>query len=232
MKPEDCAEVRGIALFSDMAEENFARLMRGAYVQNFPPFTQLFEQGDPADFLHVVVAGGVELYAVWSGRETTMYVAYPVSAFIVAASLKDAPLLMSARTLERSRLVLLPSQDVREVFRIDHDFARAVVDELAHCYRGALKDAKNVRLRNAQERFANYLLKRWRIEGGADTFTLPLEKRRLAAKLSMTPENLSRAIRALQPHGVEVDGAKVRLTDRAALEKLARPTPLIDDPHC
>ena len=45
----------------------------------------------------------------------------------------------------------------------------------------------------------------------------------------MTPENLSRAIKALQPYGVEIDGARVRITDLADLEGLAKPSPLIDD---
>ncbi len=232
MRPGDRQDIRQLELFRDMEESNFDRLMRGAYVHNFPPQVQLLTQGDPSDFLHVVVEGSVELFANWDKRETTMSVARPVSTFILAATIQDAPYLMSARTLERSHLVLLPSEDVREVFAKDHAFARAVVSELAQCYRSVLKDAKNLKLRSSVERLANYLLKWQKIQGGADRFKLGLEKRRLAARLGMTPENLSRSIKALQPHGVEVDGAKVNVTDRAALEKLAKPTPLIDDPSC
>jgi CRP/FNR family transcriptional regulator, transcriptional activator FtrB len=45
----------------------------------------------------------------------------------------------------------------------------------------------------------------------------------------MTPENLSRAFLKLQAQGVTVDGARVRLEKVTALERLARPSPLIDN---
>ena len=45
----------------------------------------------------------------------------------------------------------------------------------------------------------------------------------------MTPENLSRAFKNLQAYGVEVNGARVRINDRADLERFAKPNPLIDD---
>jgi CRP/FNR family transcriptional regulator, transcriptional activator FtrB len=232
MRPSDRQDIRDLDLFSGMDEDNFERLMRGAYVQNFPPQVQLITQGDPSDFLHIVIEGRVELFAGWNDRETTMMVARPVSTFIVAATIQDAPLLMSARTMERSRVVLLPSIDVREVFAVDHVFARAVVSELAQCYRGVLKDAKDLKLRSSVERLANYLLKKQKLAGGGVRFDLDMEKRRLASRLGMTPENLSRAIKALQPHGVAVDGKTVEIADSNDLQRFAKPTRLIDDPKC
>jgi CRP/FNR family transcriptional activator FtrB len=47
----------------------------------------------------------------------------------------------------------------------------------------------------------------------------------------MTPENLSRAIKTLQPYGVCIDGQTVQVTNPADLDQLAKPTPLIDDPR-
>ncbi len=231
MRQEDQHEVRQLPLFSGMTQENFSRLMRAAYVQTFPPQVELLREGDRSDFLHVVIEGSVELFATWNGRETTMSVARPVSTFILAATIQDAPWLMSGRTLEKSRIVLLPSEDVRKVFAIDNVFARAVVSELARCYRGVLKDAKNLKLRSSTERLANYLLRWQKAHGGGARFELGLEKRRLAARLGMTPENLSRAIRALREEGVSVNGMTVEITDQARLSAFARPTPLIDDPN-
>jgi len=46
----------------------------------------------------------------------------------------------------------------------------------------------------------------------------------------MTPEHLSRAFKGLQSHGVTAQGSRIRITDRAKLERIARPNPLIDDP--
>ncbi|MCF6315791.1 MAG: helix-turn-helix domain-containing protein, partial [Marinosulfonomonas sp.] len=57
------------------------------------------------------------------------------------------------------------------------------------------------------------------------------EKRRLASVLGMTPENLSRAIKSLRPYGVIIDGQTVEITKPDDLKRLAKPTPLIDDPR-
>ena len=155
-----------------------------------------------SDFLHVLIAGSVELYASWNGRETSLSTVRPVSTFILAASIRDAPYLMSARTLEKSRIALIPSEDVRAVFDLDGDFARAIVTELAQCYRSVVKTTKDLKLRTSLERLANYLLREQKRADGATAFDLPMDKKRLASLLGMTAENLSRAFKNLQGYGV------------------------------
>ncbi len=224
------AEIRSLAIFEHMADANFEAIMRGAYVQNFPPQVDLITEGDTADFMHVVISGSVELFATWNGRETTMSVVRPISTFILAATIKDAHYLMSARTLEKSRVIMLPSSDVRRVFDEDHKFARAVVTELAQCYRAVVKNSKELKLRTSLERLANHLLRQQARTNGAANFELTIEKRKLASQLGMTPENLSRAIKALRPYGVTIQGTTVQIAKQDDLVQLAKPTPLIDDP--
>lgn len=229
MLERDFPEIRSLPLFAGIASDSFESLMRGAYLQTFPPQIDLIREGDPSDFLHVVTEGAVEMFASWSGRDTVIQTVRPISTFILAATIRDAPYLMSARTISRSRLVLIPSQDVREVFEADPAFARAVVMDLAQCYRSVVKHTKDLKLRNSIERLANYLLRQRRSAGDTAAFVLPVEKRRLAAFLGMTPENLSRAFRSLEAYGVSTEGASVRIDDPSDLVGLARPTPLIDD---
>ena len=214
-----------------MADEHFNALMRGAYVQNFPPQIELITEGEPSDFLHIILSGTVDLFSAWNGRETSMAPARPVSTFILAASIRDAPYLMSARTLEKSRIALIPSQDVRAIFDADNAFARSIVTELARCYRSVVKTQKDLKLRTSLERLANYLLRQQSRVGGAAEFDLEFEKRRLASYLSMTPENLSRAFKGLQAYGVAVQGNHITISDQQDLERFAKPNRLIDDPH-
>ena len=152
----------------------------------------------------------------------------PFSTFILAATVKDLPYLMSARTLEKSRIVLLPSQDVRDIFGTDSRFARTIVTELAECYRSVVKSTKDLKLRTSLERLANYLLRQQK-RAGSTAFDLRMEKRRLASLLGMTPENLSRAFKGLEPYGVCVKGGQIELIDLVALEEFAKPSELIDN---
>lgn len=223
--------IRSLPLFADMEDRHFDSLVRASYVQNFPPQIDLITEGEPADFLHVVLMGSVELYAGWNGHETSMATVRPISTFILAATIRSAPYLMSARTLEKSRIVLIPSQDVRKIFSFDAGFARAIVDELAQCYRSVVKGTKDLKLRSSLERLANYLLREQRRAEGAPAFDLPFDKKRLASLLGMTPENLSRAFKNLKGYGVIVDGARVTISDPAEIERFARPSPLIDHYH-
>lgn len=229
MRSTHLPEVRALPLFESMAEANFEQLMQAAYLQIFPAQLELIKEGEPADFLYVVIDGCVELYASWNGHETVLEMVRPLGTFILAAVLKDAVYLKSGRTNQRSKLLLIPSENVREAFQNDGAFARAIVEELAGCYREVVKQQKDLKLRTAVERLANSLLVLDSEQHGSGRIELPYDKRTLASLLGMTPENLSRAFNTLKPYGVEVDGARIRLKDIAALERLAKPTPLIDD---
>ena len=229
MRATDLPEVRALRLFSSMQDQHFDALMEVSYLQTFPPQLELITEGDLADFLYIVVEGSVELYARSNGRESTMGLVRPVGTFILAAVLKDAVYLMSARTAQRSKILLIPSQNIRQAFQEDAEFARAIVQDLASCYRGVVKEHKDLKLRTAVERLANRLLRYHKDQGANGSLQLPHDKRTLASVLGMTPENLSRAFNTLKPYGVEVDGSTIRLADLKSMETLAKPNPLIDD---
>lgn len=229
MQSDKTPVLRGLALFQDVEPAALDLLLRGVETRDYPSMTDVVREGNPASHLHIILSGEVELYSRWNGREASMDRLEPTASFIIAATIKNVPYLMSARTIGPSRIALLPSDDVRTAFARDSGFARAVVDELAQAYRSSIKNSKNLKLRSSVERLANYLLRR-QTETGASEFDLPLEKRQLASLLGMTPENMSRAIRALRSYGAVFDGARVRISDQDALRALARPNPLIDDP--
>lgn len=229
MRATDLPEVRALRLFNSMEDQHFEALMEVSYLQTFPPQLDLIAEGDVADFLYIVVEGSVELYARSNGREATMGLVRPVGTFILAAVLKDAVYLMSARTAQRSKILLIPSQNIRQAFQQDAEFARAIVQELASCYRGVVKEHKDLKLRTAVERLANRLLRYHKDQGANGSLELPHDKRTLASVLGMTPENLSRAFNTLKPYGVEVEGSTIKMTDLKSMETLAKPNPLIDD---
>lgn len=163
MRPSELPEIRRLPLFRDMLQSSFEKLLQNAYVQVFPEGLELIRQGDPADFLHVLTEGAVELHAGWATKQCTMAVVHPIACFILAACIKDAPYLMSARTLERSRIILIPASDFRASFRQDNEFAVSVIKELAGAYRAVVRHAKGLKLRDSRERIASYLLHQSRL---------------------------------------------------------------------
>ncbi len=226
VRPAERPEIATLPLFRDMGEAERDRIFSGSFLQVFPPQLTLFELGQRADFLHVLVDGLAELYAHSAGRDTTMRIVEPVTSFILAAVVTDMPYLMSARTLTSSRVLLVPAALVREVIKQDTALMQATMHELALGYRDVVRALTDMKLRQSAERLGNLILQQERRQGSTGRVQLRAEKRVLASLLGMTPENLSRAFGVLGSHGIVVDGSQVRIVDRAALEAFSRPDPV------
>ena len=229
MRVSDQQVVRGLHLFTKMREPNFRALMNAAMLQTFPPHVVFIREGELPDFLHVLVAGAVEMYASHSGRETTLQVIVPPATFILAPVILQQVPLQAARTLVKSRVLIIPGDAVRDIFGRDSAFARAVVAELALRYRDLVRALKGQKLRTGTERLANWILQTDVRNGQTGHVILPFEKRLLASLLGMTPENLSRSFAALASQGVRTEGRAIVIKDREKLQRLAQEDPLIEE---
>jgi CRP/FNR family transcriptional regulator, transcriptional activator FtrB len=111
---------------------------------------------------------------------------------------------------------------MRGLFDGDKAFAHAVACELARTFHGVVLELKNQKLRTCMERVADWLLRVNAKLGDKGQFTIPDDKRTLASRLGMAPENLSRNLRSLADWGcVVIRGRNVTLGDPAALAAIA-----------
>jgi CRP/FNR family transcriptional activator FtrB len=228
VRQSDWKLIRSLPLFCDMSEANFAKLVGAAFLQRFPLHTTLINEGDLPDFLHIVIDGSVEMFCTHDGHETTIEIMRPVTTFILAAVIRDDVYLKSARTLTPAQILMIPAQTVRDVFDRDAAFARAIVGELAERYREIVRSLKNEKLRTSAERLANWILKADAQQGHHRCVELTFDKRTLASRLGMTPENLSRNLALLAKYGVKSSGRDIKIEDSSALERFAKPNALID----
>jgi CRP/FNR family transcriptional activator FtrB len=228
VRQSDWKLVRSLPLFSDMTKANFEELLNAALLQRFPQHVTMVNEGDLPDFLHIVVEGSVELFGVHNGHETAIDIIRPVTTFILAAVIRDEVYLKSARTLTPAQILMIPAQTVREVFGRDAAFARAIVNELAARYRVVVRALKNEKLRSSVERLANWILQADSLQGNQHCIELTFDKRTLASRLGMTPENLSRNFALLTKYGVRSSGRDIVIEDTSALELFAKPNALID----
>lgn len=229
MRENDLELMRGLPLFSGVDPVLVEAMLKCSYLQRFPAHVELVREGEPADFLHVVVDGSVEVYSAYRDRETTVAVLGQGHSFIVAAVILDRIYLKSARALTPAKVLLIPAEAVRDAFVQDAAFARAMAFEVANAYRSVVKELKNQKLRSSLERLSNWLLIQEATSPKRGVIELPFDKKVLASRLGMAPEVLSRSFAALQPYGICVNGSMIKLEDRAALLRLAHPTATIDD---
>jgi CRP/FNR family transcriptional regulator, transcriptional activator FtrB len=229
MRQSEWKLVRALPLFRSVKPAYFKKLMSAAFLQRFPAGMALIKEGELPDFLHIVVDGAVELFGTDDGRETTIDILRPVATFILAAVVRDEVYLKSARTLTPAQVLMIPASTVRDVFGRDAAFARAIVNELAERYRVLVRTLKDEKLRTGAQRLANWILRADALQGHRHSIELEFDKRILASRLGMTPENLSRNLALLTSHGVKSVGRDIIIENASALRQFAKPNSLIDD---
>jgi CRP/FNR family transcriptional activator FtrB len=234
LRTHELAQLKNLPLFSEMKTESLESLLDAALLQQFPTGVILIHEGEPADFLHVLVDGLVEIYTEQTGGEWGISLINPVSTFILAAVVSDQPYLNSARTLADSRVLMIPAQRVRAVFDQDVAFARIVARELALAYRSSVKKLKGYMARSSVERLANWILTEARRDAAQGNIqgniVVPFDRGTLASHIGTTRENLSRSLALLTEHGVRIRGREIVIDRKELLEAFARPQRFIDDP--
>ncbi len=230
MRAHELLQLKSLPLFSEMAAQSLETLLDAALLQQFPAGVVLIHEGQPADFLHVLVDGLVEIFTEQNGVEWGISLINPISTFILAAIVTDQPYLNSARTLANSRILLIPRQRVRAVFDEDVAFARIVARELAQAYRLSVKKLKGYMARSSAERLANWILTEAHGEASRKNIIIPFDRGTLASHIGTTRENLSRSLALLMDHGVRARGREIVIDNKDQLEAFAHPQRLIDDP--
>jgi CRP/FNR family transcriptional activator FtrB len=199
-------------------------------VRESVPHGLIMREGQPADHLHIVLDGTVELYGTCGQKESTIDVLKAGDSFILAAVVKDAPYLMSARSLTRSRILEIPGKAFRAALRRDQGLALATSFELSRAFRAKVRQLRGQKLRTAQMRLAGYLMGEIGDVTDPRRLFLRVSKTTLASLMGLEPESLSRVFASLRPHGVEVMENKIVVNDPCKLKELAIYNSILDDP--
>ena len=212
MRPLDYELLKQTPLYAAVGKESIDRVVRDAIVQSAPKGAVLFEEGDEAQFVHIILAGQVGLVAGGSGRAAKLIEFFNAGEIFVApAAILNLRLLVSARVTHDARIVMIPAEKFRHAVAHDHALAVAMVAVLAKHWRLLIRQIKDLKLRSTAERLAAYLLTLIPEAGGPATLKLAEERKLLAGRLGMTPETLSRAFVQLRKLGVSSRGRQVQI---------------------
>ncbi|WP_374649846.1 helix-turn-helix domain-containing protein [Dongia sp.] len=234
MEQAHLTAVLGFPLFAALSDEARGRLQAEGFVQSQPVDAILFEQGQGAQFLHVILSGSVALVGSAAATEASVDVPADAQSRVVvdreaiieifgagdvvtiAAVLLNLPYMMSARTIAPSRIAYLPAPLIRSFLDNEASFAKAVAMKLAKHWRLLSRQLKDQKLRSGTQRLGGYLLSLsdGRMNGAA-TIDLPVDRRTLASWLGMSAENLSRSLAQLKSIGVHVSGRHTQIDDIA-----------------
>lgn len=185
--------------------------------------TLLYHQGYAANAVHVVVEGWVKVFRMGaSGAETIIRVAGAGDVLGDEDLLAQQGYQTCAEAISVVRVVVLRGDALLSLMRKDPAVSLRVVASLSAQLRQLAAHVEELKLFDARERTAYFLLGLSRVRSGAYTVALPFEKTVIAAWLGMKPASLSRALARLRPYGVTVDRETILVADARRLQLLVQ----------
>jgi CRP/FNR family transcriptional activator FtrB len=210
----------------------YSRYDAGTDAQTIDPVTAfrgLFQEGQKADRLHILLRGKVELFASISGRECGILLLSAGDLFMPAAALFDEPYLNSARAIRRVRVAMIDSEILRAEVRASPQLGLCLGQALAGQFRMAVRHIIDLKSRNAPQRLAAFLLRLIDESPIPNHAELPAPKKILAARIGISAATLSRTFQILADEGLVVRGHRVELRDRNRIQAFIGPRLYRDD---
>jgi len=214
--------IANIPLFDGLTEPQLAELAMIVTDQQFKRGTTIFAEGDRGVGFYILIAGQVKIYKMsMDGKEQTLHIFGPGEPFAEAAVFTGKSYPAYADALQDSRVLFIPRDSFVALISKNPALAMNMLGALSQRLKKFAGMIEALSLKEVPGRLAAHLLLLSGQQGG-DEFNLNIGKAQLASILGTIPETLSRIFKKLSEGGfIEVQGAKIRIVDRAGLEALA-----------
>ena len=212
-----------LPLFSQMSDDERARLAEGCELRRMERGKLLFRAGEPCEEFHVTVVGQVKLFAISpTGVEKVIEICGPGHSFAEAVMFMGVPYVLSAQTLTDSLILSIEKDVVLREIGASPEFALRMLAGLSRRLHGLIKDVEAYALHSGVQRVIGYLLGDQNRAGEqapeSMVVTLPVSKAAIASRLSLTPEYFSRVLHELESAAlIRVDKRDIHITDTAKL---------------
>jgi CRP-like cAMP-binding protein len=226
-EPERVARLLGtLSLFEGAVPLDSAAAFAGATVQSVPAGTLLFDAGQAAETLYVILGGRVRLMLGPDPGSRSLAVLGRGDTIGLAALMRGDRYPVAATVLEDASLVGLPSACVQRLMVEYPVIGARLVGDMAAKLARFVTEIGGFTQRSARARVARLLLDLHRSAASdADRqsgIAFVELKRAIASRLAMTPETLSRELHALSGEGlIESRRTRFRVLDEDGLERSA-----------
>jgi CRP-like cAMP-binding protein len=226
MTPTDLAvALRELPHFRTLPADLLERIASGSRLRTLASGETIFLERDPCRAFFAVRSGSVKLYrSQGDGREQVVHNLHAGATFAEAALLTFGRYPVSAIATETpTELLEIGGDAFLRLFREDDRLAPAMVASLSMWLVSLVERVEELSTVQAGQRLARWILRQpARTRPDGLEVELPMAKKELAAHLAMTPETLSRLLRAWQESGwIDSERALVRIRDAHSLLLLA-----------
>lgn len=212
-----------IPLFENLAREYVKALSSIVVEKDVPKNYPVFFEGDEANGFYVVMSGKVKIFKLsFEGKEQIIHIFGPGEPFGEVPVFEGSLFPAHAQSLEKSRLLFFPRTEFVALIEANSALALSMLAVLCRRLRSMTSMIEELSLKEVPGRIATYLLLLRERSGNSNQLVLDITKSQLASLIGTTPETVSRILTKLVQEGfVELDGARITISDHAALEMIA-----------
>lgn len=216
-------ELRRHYLFCALSDGQRERLLAAARTRRFVAGEPLFRRGDGARHFFLLRSGCVKLYRLSpEGGEKIMRLIRAGQTFAESILFMEVPTFpVHGEGVEDGELVEVDRDSFLGILKESFATCRAVMAQMTARIQAHWDEIETLALQNSRYRIVHYLLALAPATAqGRTQVALPARKMVIAAHLAVTPETLSRTLRALSDeHLIEVVGDEVTIPDIEALRR-------------
>lgn len=209
-------------LFASVGVENYDKMLRcfGARVVKFRKNTPVFAEGEPANWVGIVLTGSVQMIREdYVGNRSILSMAVPGQLFgegFACAGVDSLPI--SFVTASDSEIMLIACKHVltlcHNVCQHHHQMIQNLLHSVAQSNLRLSEKIEILSKRTTREKLMTYLMSEARVHDSSE-FTIPYDRQELADYLGVERSALSTVIGKLREEGIiQVDRAHFRLCVR------------------
>ncbi|KAA3619125.1 MAG: Crp/Fnr family transcriptional regulator [Proteobacteria bacterium] len=212
--------LNGFAVFDACSESEMAELLRSSYTRKVPRGKHLYEAGENARDVYLLLDGGVKLCSeVPRQRPKVLQLVYPLELFGMFDVLTDSDRDLSAIAMSASEALVIDGEAFKTLLNNNARFAVSILRGWGTRFREFASWCFRFNHYGAREKVAAYLIEEFSVSGKTGNRAVVPTRRDIASLLGITPETLSRELSYFRKRGwVSVDqkGA-LRVSDTESL---------------
>ena len=184
----------------------------------------VFSEGDEGAGFYVVARGRIKIFKLSpEGKEQILHIFGPGEPFGEVAMFAGRHFPAYAEAIEPARVLFFPRLSLGGLIAQNPGLALNMLGLLSMRLRRFTNLIEDLSLKEVPGRLAAYLIILSQKNDGAAGFDLDVTKAQLASLLGTIPETLSRILaRMNQGEIIRVDGRRIVILDRQALEELSQ----------
>jgi CRP-like cAMP-binding protein len=220
IETSDREKLKGALFLADLPESDFNKFASETPILALSAGQILFHQEDPATAFYFVLDGWTAMFREGpDGERTAIHLVGPGESFAEAVLAREARYPVSAEAATDLRVARIDTASFRKLIMQSPELSLSIIAAVFAKLRRLVSRIEQDQEWAPQRRVAAFLHKICGASDGICRFELPVEQRYIAARLSMTPATLSRALSELAAIGVEAKRRRIVVSDVGRLAR-------------